>query len=254
MDRFASFDGTELAYSCAGDGPDVLLLHGFAADHQINWVVPGVVDALVRADRRVIAFDARGHGKSDKPHDPSAYEDDAMVRDARALLDYLDVDHVDVVGYSMGSLVSRRLVPNEPRSRSCVLGGIGGRSRGSRGFSPERRALLAAALETDDADGITDPSARAFRAFADSTGADRLALAAIQRAATPTTRIPLEAITVPTLVIAGDRDDLAGSPQLLADRIPGAIARLISGTHLGAVADPAFPAAIAEFVTNAASS
>ncbi|MGO9877315.1 MAG: alpha/beta fold hydrolase [Acidimicrobiia bacterium] len=250
MDRFASFDGTTIAYLDSGAGPDVLLLHGFAADHQLNWVAPGVVDALVTAGRRVIALDARGHGQSDKPHDQSAYEDDAMARDARALLDHLGVERVDVVGYSMGSLVSTRLVPDEPRARSCVLGGIGGRARGPRGFSDERRALLAAALETEDIDGIADPSARAFRTFADSTGADRLALAAIQRAATPTAKTRLDRINVPTMVIAGDKDDLAGSPQDLADRIPGATARLIKGTHLGAVADPAFPAAIVEFVTN----
>jgi pimeloyl-ACP methyl ester carboxylesterase len=253
MDRFVSFDGTEIAYLDVGDGPDVLLLHGFAADHQINWVTPGVVGGLVGAGRRVIALDARGHGKSDKPHDPSAYEDDAMARDAHALLDHLDVEQVDVVGYSMGSLVSTRLVPDEPRSRSCVLGGIGGRLRGSRGFSDERRALLADALETDDAAGIADAPARAFRAFADSTGADRLALAAIQRAATPIAKTRLDAINVPTMVIVGDQDDLAGPAQGLADRIPGAIARVIKGTHLGAVADPAFPAAIVEFVTNVAS-
>jgi pimeloyl-ACP methyl ester carboxylesterase len=250
MDRFASFDGTEIAFMTAGDGPDVLLLHGFAADHQVNWVAPGVVDALVAAGRRVTALDARGHGSSDKPHDPGAYENDAMARDARGLLDHLDVERVDVVGYSMGALVSTRLVPDEPRARSCVLGGIGGRVRGSRGFSDERRALLAAALETDDAAGITDASARAFRAFADSTGADRLALAAIQRAATPIAKTRLDAINVPTMVIVGDKDELAGSPQELADRIPGAIARSIKGTHLGAVADPAFPAAIVEFITS----
>jgi pimeloyl-ACP methyl ester carboxylesterase len=253
MERFASFDGAGIAYTVAGIGPDVVLLHGFAADHQVNWVGPGVVDALVGAGRRVIALDARGHGQSDKPHDPAAYENDAMVRDARALLDHLGVERVDVVGYSMGALVSTRLVPDEPRARSCVLGGIGGRVRGSRGFSDERRALLADALETDDVAGIADASARGFRAFADSTGADRLALAAIQRAATPIAKTRLDAINVPTMVIAGDKDDLAGSPQALADRIPGAIARVIKGTHLGAVADPAFPASIVEFVTSVAS-
>jgi pimeloyl-ACP methyl ester carboxylesterase len=250
MDRFASFDGTGIAFISAGDGPDVLLLHGFAADHQVNWVAPGVVDALVAAGRRVIALDARGHGQSDKPHDPDAYEDDAMARDAAALLDHLGVERVDVVGYSMGALVSTRLVPDEARVRSCVLGGIGGKSRSARGFSDERRALLASALETEDVNGITDASARAFRAFADSTGADRFALAAIQRAATPIAKTRLEAINVPTMVIVGDRDDLAGSPQALADRIPGAIARVVKGTHLGAVADPAFPAAIVDFVTS----
>ena len=54
---------------------------------------------------------------------------------------------------------------------------------------------------------------------------------------------------MPTLVIAGDGDTLAGSPQLLAERIPGAIARVVHGDHLGAVGDPAFRAAIAEFVS-----
>jgi pimeloyl-ACP methyl ester carboxylesterase len=249
MQRFSSFDGTGIAYISAGDGPDVLLMHGFAADHHVNWVTPGVVDALVSAGRRVIALDARGHGRSDKPHDPAAYENDAMARDARALLDHLNVERVDIVGYSMGALVATRLVPDEPRARSCVLGGIGGRARGSRGLSDEQRSSIAAALETDDVAGIADASARAFRSFADSTGADRLALAAIQRAATPIAKTRLDEINVPTLVIVGDRDNLAGPPQGLADRIPGATARVVKGTHLGAVADPAFPAAIVDFLT-----
>jgi pimeloyl-ACP methyl ester carboxylesterase len=251
MDRFASFDGTEIAFVTAGAGRDVLLLHGFAADHEVNWVAHGVFDALVAAGRRVIALDARGHGQSDKPQDPAAYENDAMARDARALLDHLEVERVDVVGYSMGALVTTRLVPDEPRTRSCVLGGIGGRIRGQRGFSAERRALVAAALEADDLDGVTDPSAHAFRSFADHTGADRLALAAIQRAATPAAKTRLDEIKVPTMVIVGDKDTLAGSPEALADRIPGAIARTVKGSHLGAVADPAFRRAIVEFVTSA---
>jgi pimeloyl-ACP methyl ester carboxylesterase len=249
MERFGSFDGTEIAYTTAGTGPDALLLHGFAADHRVNWVAPGVVDALVSAGRRVIAYDARGHGASDKPHDPSAYADDAMARDAGALLDHLGVKHVDVIGYSMGALVSTRVVPDESRARSCVLGGIGGRIRGRRGFNDEQRAAIAHALETDDVAGITNVSARAFRRFADRTGADRFALAAIQRAPTPEAPTRLADFAVPTLVIAGDGDTLAGSPQLLAERIPGAIARVVHGDHLGAVGDPAFRAAIAEFVS-----
>jgi pimeloyl-ACP methyl ester carboxylesterase len=144
------------------------------------------------------------------------------------------------------------LVPDEPRARSCVLGGIGGRVRGSRGFSAEQRAVLAAALETDDVASISDASARALRSFADHTGTDRLALAAIQKAASPSGRTRLEDFNVPTLVIVGDDDTLAGSPQDLADRIPGAVARVVKGSHLGAVADPAFAPAVVEFVTSVA--
>src|ERR1039458_3796179 len=61
--------------------PAVILAHGFAADHRINWVVPGVVDALVAAGRRVLAPDARGHGRSAKPHDPAAPAGEATARD-----------------------------------------------------------------------------------------------------------------------------------------------------------------------------
>jgi pimeloyl-ACP methyl ester carboxylesterase len=252
MERFTSFDGVGIAYTVVGEGPDALLLHGFASDHRGNWVAPGVVDALVAAGRRVVALDARGHGESDKPHDPAAYENDAMVRDAQGLLDHLGVERVDVVGYSMGALVAARLVPDEPRARSCVLGGIGRREHRGNPLTPERRSSIADALEADDRRSAADASARAFRAFAERTGADRRALAAFQRARTPITRSRLADFRVPTLVIVGDGDTLAGSAQLLADRIPGAVAKTISGTHLGAVLEPEFTRAIVDFVTGAA--
>ena len=215
-------------------------------------MAPGVVDALVAAGRRVIALDARGHGQSDKPHDPAAYENDAMIRDAQGLLDHLGVESVDVIGYSMGALVSARLVPDEPRARSCVLGGIGRRENRRNPLTPERQARIADALEADASADVSDASARAFRAFADQTGADRQALAAFQRARTPITRSRLDEFRVPTLVIVGDGDTLAGSAQLLADRIPGATAKTITGTHLGAVLDPEFARSIVDFVTGVA--
>ena len=89
MDRVPSFDGTRIAYTAQGSGPAVLLLHGFAADQHLNWARPGVIDALIGAGRRVIATDARGHGASDKPHDPDRYGGDTMVRDARAVDDLI---------------------------------------------------------------------------------------------------------------------------------------------------------------------
>jgi pimeloyl-ACP methyl ester carboxylesterase len=245
MSSFTSFDGTRLAYEAAGDGPPVLLLHGFAADSHANWVRPHVVEALVAAGRRAVTLDARGHGRSDKPHDPAAYEGDAMVRDAQALLDHLALDRVDVCGYSMGAMTTHALVGREPRARSAVLGGVGARLGGD---SLARCApLIADALLAEDPTTITDRGAAAFRAFADSTGADRQALAAIQQARRVRTG-DAATIAVPVLVIAGDRDTLVGSPDELAARIPGARAQVVSGDHLSAVFDPAFRRAIVEFL------
>jgi pimeloyl-ACP methyl ester carboxylesterase len=239
---FASFDGIEIAYDDEGAGAPVILLHGFAADANINWRGPGVIDALVADGRRVISYDARGHGRSGRPHEPAAYENDAMVKDAIALLDHLDLGPVDVAGYSMGSLVTLRLLHAEPRVRSAVLGGIGG----TAAPSGAARTNIADALESDDP-ASAPPAAKAFRTFADSTGADLRALAAIQRAAIMQKRVELQDITVPCLVLVGDRDDLAPEPQKLADLIPGAKVEVISGTHLSAVNDPRFAPAIVQF-------
>lgn len=248
MARFVTFDGISLAYTEAGppNGPAVLLHHGFAADTAANWGRVGVIDALANAGRRVVAIDARGHGESDKPHDPQAYGDAAMVKDVQALLDHLGVDAVDVVGYSMGSFVAAALVPVEPRARSLVLGGVGA------GVLDDGRSLrmgaVADGLEADDPSTIQNPTARAFRAFADSTGADRHALAAIQRAHHRHEQSRIGEIRVPTMVLVGDSDVLVGPPQPLADAIPGARVRIVSGDHLAAVADPAFTTAIVDFL------
>jgi pimeloyl-ACP methyl ester carboxylesterase len=246
VERFSSFDGVELAYLEAGAGPTVLLLHGFAADHVANWVQPGVFDALVEAGRHVVAFDARGHGASDKPHDPAAYANDAMARDVPAFLDHLGVDALDVVGYSMGAMTASRVVPKEPRARSLVLGGVGGRLVDGR--LAVSRAAIADALVAGDARSVENVGARAFRRFADRTGADREALAAIQRAPRVEGRPPLAEITVPTLVLVGDGDTIASHPERLADAIPNATARVVQGDHLNAVYDPAFTTAIVEFL------
>ena len=247
MEGFTSFDGLDLAYLDVGDGDPVVLLHGFVADHFANWVATGVVETLIGAQRRVIAPDARGHGASSKPHDPRAYANDAMVRDVRALCDHLSLDRVDVVGYSMGAIVAARLAPREPRVCSLVLGGVGGEWGGEQ--RPLDAVPIAEAMEADDPEDIESPLAAAFRSFADRTGADRLALAANQRSRQGETT-DVGAIAVPTLILAGDADELAGSPEVLASRIPGATFRTLRGNHLGAVRDPQFAGAIVAFVNS----
>jgi pimeloyl-ACP methyl ester carboxylesterase len=246
MERFTSFDGTGIAYTDTGAGPAVLLLHGHAAHQSMNWQWPGVVDALVDAGRRVVAVDHRGHGSSDKPHDSTAYEDEAMRRDAQALLDHLGIESVDVVGYSMGSLVAVQLAIADTRVRSLLLGGAGmpgDAGRDTRMSTADEEAAFAA----EDPDSIAHPDALGLRRLIDMMGADRLALLALQRAQ-PAPVPPVDTIGVPTLVLTGDADDVVGSPQLLAAVIPGARVVLLPGDHLTALIDPAFTSNIVEFL------
>src|SRR5258708_22941266 len=66
-------DDAEIAYLDAGAGAPIVLVHGFASTKETNWVVPGWLDTLTRAGRRVIALDNRGHGASTKLYDPARY-------------------------------------------------------------------------------------------------------------------------------------------------------------------------------------
>lgn len=229
--------------------PPVVLHHGFAADTTTNWVVPGVVDALLAAGRRVISVDARGHGASDTPHDPARYGEARMSRDLVEVLDALALHELDLVGYSMGAIVSVITASSDHRIRRLVIGGIGGRIARLDGRpepSPDRRGI-ADALLTEEPEGITDPVGRAFRRFAESTGADRRALAA-QMLAAHASPIALADITAPTLLIVGRDDALAADPEELAAAIPDCQLRIAPGDHLGIVAVPEFAPAVVGFL------
>ena len=241
--RFESFDGITLAYEVEGDGVPVLLLHGFATDAYINWVRPGIVGALVGRGYRTIALDQRGHGSSDKPHDPDAYADDAMIRDARTLLDHLGISTCLAAGYSMGARNTLGLLMADQRVRAAVLGGIGSNMLHAR----EWGGAIADAMVASDKGTITDPNAKSFRDFADLTGADKQALAAVMRnSREPLSR--LDRVTVPVLVLCGDTDPMVGSPQELADAIPGARFAVVGGTHLNVVNNPAFHDELTSFL------
>ena len=108
---------------------------------------------------------------------------------------------------------------------------------------------MAKAMEAASPDEIVDPMLKSFRHFADEQKEDRLALAACSRGprSTLTREAPL-AIRRPTLVIAGARDQLAGSPQGLADAIPGAKAVVIPGCdHFSMIAHGLFKASVFDF-------
>jgi pimeloyl-ACP methyl ester carboxylesterase len=250
--RFTTWDEIEIAYQEWGSrdsGPPVVLHHGFVVDANANWVAPGVVDALLGAGRWAVAPDARGHGRSEKPHDPAAYGEQRMARDLALLLDVIDAPQIDLVGYSMGAIVALLLGSDDERVRRLVVGGVGSGVIECGGV--DRRAVsnesIIRALSAEDAATLKEPGAKAFRALADAVGADRKALVA-QASSVYRGRIALEGISAPTLVLAGDSDPLAVRPEVLVAAIPNAKLKIVSGDHIGAIADPRFTQSIVDFL------
>jgi pimeloyl-ACP methyl ester carboxylesterase len=251
---FKSWDDIQIAYQQWGEGggaptPPVVLHHGFVADANANWVATGVLDALLGAGRSVIAPDARGHGASEKPHDPARYGEERMARDLAVLLDTVGAAEVDLVGYSMGAIVSLIFASGGERVRRLIVGGVGSGVIECGGV--DRRAVsnesIIEALGAEDPSSLRSPEASAFRALADALGADREAMVA-QASAIYRGNIALERISAATLVLAGDSDPLAVRPEVLAEAIPDATLRLVSGNHIEALADPSFTRSIVEFL------
>jgi pimeloyl-ACP methyl ester carboxylesterase len=254
MERFTAADGVEIAYQTWGTAsalPPVLLHHGFIANAEINWVQPGIVAALTSAGRQVVALDARGHGASGKPHDSSFYGEGKMAGDLRQLFDIVGAPQVDLVGYSMGAIVSLLTASQDTRIRRLVVGGVGAGVVELGGVDTRAAAseALIAALRAPDPETIAHPIARQFRAFADLVGGDREALAA-QAAARHASPIALNQITAPTLLIVGDADALAARPEVLASAIPNARLLRLPGDHLQVVRAPGFAPAIVEFLAS----
>jgi pimeloyl-ACP methyl ester carboxylesterase len=227
----------------------VLLVHGFATNRAENWRRLGWFGSLERKGYRTVALDLRGHGESDKPHDPEAYGRDEMAGDIVALMDHLELARVDLLGYSMGAHLSLAVALDAPtRINNLVLGGVGGHMLDGSPISAGTMTM-AEALTTEDPASITDPTLRGFRQFAENQGEDRLALAACSRGRGGGGPGGLASLMVPTLVVAGSRDDLAGDPQALAEAIPGAKSvTLPACDHFTAIPHALFKAAVFDFL------
>jgi len=244
-----SRQGLDLAYFETGDpaGPPVLLIHGFASTAHVNWVYPGWTKTLGDAGYRVIAFDNRGHGESAKPHDPAFYDPALMAGDAFALLDHLGIRSAHFFGYSMGARITAYAMLEElQRVRSAIFGGLGvGLVKGVGDWDPIAEALLAADPET-----ITDEKGRMFRAFADQTKSDRLALAACIRATrTTVSEEDVRRFEVPVLIGIGTKDEIAGSGSELAALLPDArVVDIPRRDHMLAVGDRVFKSAVLDFL------
>ena len=239
-------DGARIHYEVFGwrGAPAVLMIQGLGADKHA-WDM----QRFVLARRyRVVAFDNRGAGRSDKPF--GVYSIEQMADDAVAVLDHAGVDAAHVVGASMGGAISQLMAVRHPsRVLSLTLACTACRHQ------PWRRALLERWAQTALERGMgamTHQAARwvmaprSFRRLVPAFGwlgplamgrpahsfvaQVRAILAADERLAEE-----LHTITVPTLVIVGNQDILTprGDSEEIADRIPGAELVVISGAAHG---------------------
>jgi len=241
----------EIAYLDEGEGDPIVLVHGFASSKNVNWVYPTWVSELRKDGRRVIALDNRGHGDSAKLYDPAQYAIAEMAADVLALMDHLEIPRADVMGYSLGGRIAGHIALTSPqRMRSAIFGGIG--MAMIEGGGPGENVALA--LEAPSLDDATDPVGRTFRAFADQTRSDRLALAACMRGSRGLmSREDAGRITVPVLIAVGTTDEVAGSASALGALIPGAeVLEIPNRDHMRAVGDKVYKAGVIDFLSRRA--
>lgn len=261
--RWLDSDGVSIRYVDRGSGEPVLLLHSFGARLEF-WERIGLVPALSEAGFRLIAYDARGHGESGKPHAAERYGEEE-VADAIRLLDHLSIDRAHVVGYSRGSEIASHLVARHPkRIRSVVFGGWGA-------GNPVASLSVADCLAVVDAlasgmyprplalalqpEGAPLPSAEertmVMRQLA--AGNDLDALAAAFRSgcgADGVTARALRATGVPALAVLGAADGMVPSVRRMADEMDDALAVEVipDADHFSAPGHPEFIARVLGFL------
>jgi pimeloyl-ACP methyl ester carboxylesterase len=216
--------GTQIFYEVTGDAdgrPPLLLSHGFGASSAM-WRPNRVALA---ADRPVITWDMRGHGRSDSPADPAEYSHAACVADMAALLDAAGAGQAVAGGLSLGGFLSLAFCLQLPhRVAALVLcdTGPGFRSDDARQRWNSRALATADRLERDGLGSFGDDSGPAAPGHRSASG---LAMAARGMLAQSSSEVidGLASIRVPTLVLVGGRDEaFLGAADYVAAKIPGA--------------------------------
>ena len=246
--RFKTFDGLNLAWTETGspNGRPALVLHGFLASAQLNWIDPGLASAMAATGRRIILPDLRGHGQSEAPTSPAAYPKDALPQDQEVLLAQLGMTDFDLVGYSLGARTAvRMLARGHSRPTKVFLGGMG-----------EAGITTVGTRKDYFEDGIKNgPNAKDARAGAyiqtilKQRGMSPEAALGVLSTQVSTSREVLTTIKTPVLVVNGDQDRDNGDPMALAAALGNATCQLVPGNHLSAVAEPAFRDALVAFLS-----
>jgi len=263
QDKFFASNGVRIRYVDQGTGEPVVLVHGYTNDIENNWIATGVLSNLVK-DHRVIALDLRGHGKSDKPHDTRAYAE--LGQDVVRLLDHLNIARAHIVGYSLGGIITAKLLTTNPdRFITVTLVAASGR----RSWTPQdERSAEATAADLES--GVpyrslilvtapTDrppPTEEAIRESSQRIVGknDPLAHAALTRARRDlvVTDSQMAAVRVPALAIVGTADPAAEGVKTLKAVWPTLQVVTVDGaTHWGdrgILTRPEFLASLRQFI------
>lgn len=243
-ERLQSFDGAELAVHRFGAGRPVLLLHGLFSSAEMNWIRFGHAERLAATGFEAIMPDLRAHGASDKPHDPAAFPNDVLVRDAATVTEVLKLADFDLVGFSLGARTAARAVISGLSPRRLVLAGMG--LEGLAGWD-RRAAFFIDAIDRFEEVRQGDSAYMAVQ-FMKTMKVDRVAARLLLQSVDDTAAEDLVAIKMPTLVVCGDKDRDNGSPQALVDALPDARLQQVPGTHMSSVTEAALGEAIASFL------
>lgn len=225
-------DGVHLAtYSWgSADRPAVLIVHGFASSTRDNWVLTGWARMLERSGYRVLGVDQRGHGRSDKPHDPDGYTVRTLASDVESVLDTFLIDEARYVGYSLGARVgwqvARDLGDRIPRA---VLGGVPDGTPLARLNIDQVRGYIDAGAP------VTDPATQRYIALTERVpGNDLRALLALALGMRQSRSIdpdPETAPVQPILFATGAQDAVIAGSRSLAAAAPGGTFYEIPGRH-----------------------
>jgi pimeloyl-ACP methyl ester carboxylesterase len=259
----STFDsnGVKINYTVEGKGEPVLLIHGFAANGDFNWRMPGVTKALAEK-YQVITIDNRGHGKSEKPHDSAKYGEE-MAEDAIRLLDHLGIKKAHVVGYSMGGMITAKILTTHPdRLLTATLGGHGGLKQGDdvsrlevlaesldsgKGFGPLFEALAPKGKPAMTKQQMEETNKRLLAIN------DPKALAAVVRSwkGLVVSDEKLKANKVPTLVLIGELDPLKKGVDALEGRLTNYHVVVIKGAdHMDAMRNEQFVSELKSFLAS----
>lgn len=231
---FAENAGVRIYYEVQGSGPPLFLHHGFTQSIE-SWRQFGYIDAFA-ASYRVIAMDARGHGRSDKPHDEAAYTMEARAGDVLAVLAAAGAGRVHFWGYSMGGRTGFALLQRFPdRIASFVCGGI---APTSPKLEEDRIRQWAAELNGGDLSAMAQEFQIPEPLLRQGLGGNDLqALAAAQLGLLSWGGVDPSTLNVRSLQYAGQHDSVLPRIKRAAEAMPGAIFRMIPGVnHLTAFA------------------